>query len=75
MTPNGGKILNRGNLVNRIGQARRHRNFAICIAVIATMIAWAGWIRSVTINLPSLNSITNSDCEEYARTMCNNGKE
>lgn len=63
---------NRGNLVNRIGLARRYRNYAICVAVVAICVAIAGWCRPVKVIAERPVGIDKSDCAEYARTMCNN---
>lgn len=42
-----GLHVNRGNIVSRIGRLRRHRLWAICIAVVAIGVAVVGWTRNV----------------------------
>ena len=73
--------MNSGNLVNRIGLARRHKNYAICVAVVAIGIAVAGWCRPPRMMTQDefLKSIhakfhIQTDCEAYAETMCNEEK-
>lgn len=55
---------NRGNLVNRIGLARRHTAYAWCVTVVAICIAIAGWCRPVKViaERPVLN---NTDCSDW----------
>lgn len=67
--------MNRGNLVNRIGLARRKMWMAYCIAVVAIGIAVVGWCRPVVkvIAERPVGNWTSSDCMEYAKNvMCNN---
>lgn len=66
---------NRGNFLNRIGQARRQRNMAVCVAVVVIGIAVWGWVRPINIIAErpiGMISLLKNDCMQYAETMCNN---
>ena len=71
--------MNSGNLVNRISLARRHKNIAISVAVVAIGVAVAGWHKALAPITESqiLQALhgkihLQTDCEAYAETMCNN---
>ncbi len=51
---------NKGNLVNRIGLARRRMVMAYCVAVVAIGIAIMGWSRPVT-----KVQIDRNECEDW----------
>ncbi len=61
-------ILNRGNLVSRIGLERRRACFAWAMAGFFMVLAACGWYRPVD-KVVIKNS---NDCIEYTETMCNN---
>lgn len=63
---------NRSNFVNRIGLLRRRIWESRCIAGIAIGIAIWGWCRPLNVIAERAIGLSNSDCNEYARTMCNN---
>ena len=78
MATTDGEVLlmsNSGNLVNRIGKERKHKTLAIGVAVVAIGIAVAGWVRPVVkvIAERPVTGMSNSDCMEYAETMCDPG--
>ncbi len=66
-------LSNSGNFVNRIGVARRRMWEARCVAVVAISIAVWGWCRPINkvIAERPINGMSNSECMEYAETMCN----
>lgn len=67
-------MLNKGNLVNRIGSARRSMWIARCIAVVAISVAVVGWMRPVLgVIAERPIGMFNNDCMKYAAgIMCNN---
>lgn len=52
---------NAGNLVNRIGLARRRMWYAVFVAVVMFIVAVVGWSKVLIKN----------DCQQYTETMCN----
>lgn len=79
--------MNSGNLVNRIGRERRHKFVAYWALGFISILALWGWMRPVNViaerPVNILQALKNSGakfhiyngCDEYAETMCNNGKD
>lgn len=67
-------MINKGNIVNRIGRLRRHRAWAVCVAVVAIGIAVAGWVKKPVIIIQDrMPHASHDDCMYYAeKIMCNN---
>lgn len=65
------KKINKGNLVNRIGLARRKTIIAWVICFFVGVVAVEGWIRPVKKVIAERPiGLSNSDCMQYAREMC-----
>lgn len=63
--------MNSGNLVSRIGLARRRMWCAIFWMILMMGVAWMGWSRPM-VQVIAERPIGISDCTEYAKVMCNN---
>ncbi len=66
--------MNSGNLVSRIGLARRNMWVAIWIGGIMSVVAILGWSRSVNViaERPIGSRWPDNGCTEYISEMCVN---